>query len=58
MRINEINRSNEQDGMHWFNIENSSEALAFFGAARLVPLHDGRHDLVGGSVEDRSFARE
>jgi hypothetical protein len=49
MKINE---------MHWFNIEDSSETLAFFGKARLIRLPDGRHDLVGGSAHDRSTARK
>jgi hypothetical protein len=42
----------------WFNIENSLETLAFFGTARLVQLPDGRYDLVGGSLADRSTARK
>ena len=55
MRINE---NDESDDMQWFNIENSSETLAFFGAARLIRLTDGRHDVVGGTVEERSRARK
>lgn len=50
-------KMNEQNELHWFDLEESSETLAFFGQARLVKLQDGRHDLIGGSAQDRSLAR-
>lgn len=44
--------------MHWFNIEGSTETVAFFGAARLIRLPDGGHDLVGGTVEEWATVRK
>jgi len=51
------------DGMrikkyHWFTLENAGETLAFFGKARLIRKFDGRHELIGGTANDRATARE
>jgi hypothetical protein len=34
------------------------KTIARFGAARLVRKLDGRHELIGGTPDDRSAARE
>jgi len=43
---------------NWFNIEKTSETLAFFGKARLLRRHDGKHELSGGTADERATARE
>ena len=43
---------------HWFTLEKADETLAFFGKARLIRKSDGRHELVGGTADDRTTARE
>ena len=41
----------------WFPT-NETELIARFGAARLVRYLDGRHELIGGSPDDLTAARE
>lgn len=43
---------------HWSSLEKTSETLAFFGKAKLIRKFDGRHELVGGTAEDRTTARK
>jgi len=41
----------------WFT-RDEQETLASFGNARLVKNHDGKIELLGGSLDDRRAARE
>ena len=34
------------------------QAIAAFGAARVVKMADGGHELIGGTADDRADARE
>jgi hypothetical protein len=42
----------------WFTGRDEGEVLAYFGQARLVKKLDGKLELVGGTNEDRTAARE
>ena len=52
------NRGMKIKKYHWFSLEKTSETLAFFGKAKLIRKFDGRHELIGGTAEDRTTARE
>ncbi len=43
----------------WFpNLNNQGETIACFGEAKLVKRLDGKYELIGGSDNDRTAARE
>jgi len=44
---------------NWFpQFNNEGEVIAYFGQGRLVKKLDGKLELIGGSSDDRTAARE